>query len=91
MKQAHEEDILKTADVIGVEGDVNLAEVMKHIESKRMGEVVHSYLSTEMEGFLDRAYGGKSQLPVSYAIASESGREGIIFTNFLAIEFMMKW
>ena len=82
MKQAHEEDILKTADVIGVEGDVNLAEVMKHIESKRMGEVVHSYLSTEMEGFLDRAYGGKSQLPVSYAIASESGREGIIFTNF---------
>lgn len=82
LKQAHEEDVLKTTETMGVEGGVNLAEVMKYIESERMGEVVHSYLSTEMEGFLDRAYGGKSQLPVSYAIASESGREGIIFTNF---------
>jgi len=82
LKMDHEEDLLKIRDNLKGDKEVGLADLMSHIENKRMGDVVHAYLSTEMERFLDRAYGGESQLPVSYAIASESGREGIIFTNF---------
>lgn len=81
-KMAEEEDLLKMRDETGKAGRIDLAELMIHIENKRMGDVVHACLSTEMELFLDKAKGGETQLPVSYAIASESGKEGIIFTNF---------
>lgn len=82
LKMNSQEDLLKMRDELDDSGKINLAELMSHIENRRMGDVAHAYLSTEMERFLDRSYGGETQLPVSYAIASESGREGIIFTNF---------
>lgn len=82
LKMEGQEDLLKTQDKINDSAKISLAEVMGHIERKRVGEVAHAYLSSEMERFLEPAFGGENQMPASYALAGESGRQGVVFTDF---------
>jgi len=85
-KAPNEKEMIERAGgLLEKQGDgwvINMGRLFTRLERKRVGEVVHAHLLTEMKGFLSKEGLGRNDFPVTYSLVEEDSYQGLIFPNW---------